>query len=1027
MGNENMNEQDQNRPQYWQDLEEWRQSDEFKEMVDKEFQSSPFAPEDSQSGFARRDFLKLMGASMAMTSAGCLRRPEQRIVPYANRPPEILPGRANYYSSSLVEGGEAFGLVVKTREGRPIKLEGNPDHPFNEGSLSARGNAYILALYDPDRLTGPKQNLLNKEKSNRDTVSSTFEEIDKAFKQSTAAGKLGLVTRSIMSPSTRELISEFVRVTGAKHYVIDDLDYSVVREGQKKSYGQEVLPRYRLDKAQYVLTIDTDLLGSYLTPVEHKKMFSKTRNPEGDMSKLVSFESLYSMTGSNADERFRIRPSEQIKVVVGIISELINKGRVSDSAARDLVNRFKNSFKGFQPFEAGLLGRVADELWANRGKSVVAVGGLPTQTGLGLDLQVATNYLNSILGNDGKTIDYERSAHNSYAGTNDIERFVSDVEAGRIESVLIHGVNPAYSQPNDSGLVKAIKSLKLAAYTGAYNDETGQICRYLVPDHNQLENWGDVDGQTGTIGILQPTIRPLYKTRAFQDTLLTWVQTSGRASGLLKADSYYDYLRSYWRRKVQPAVGGGKSFEDFWYEVLQTGVVRTSEGRRRDSVSSSRSFRSSSLNTIIPQPSSEMELVLYPSVALGDGSLANIPWLQELPDPVSKIVWDNYISISPAYAHEKGIHEGDVLDAKVGEKTIALPAHIQPGMHDAVAAIAIGYGRMGGGKVAEGIGKRSIHLASYFEGQLQTSGLSVELKKTKKNIPLASPQGHHRMEGRQIVVQATQDQYKKDPAANIHKHKVFSLWGKHEYKGHRWALGVDLNACNGCGDCVVACQSENNVPTVGKKYVMEGRIMHWIRIDRYYSGDPSNPAIVNMPVMCQHCENAPCETVCPVNATVHGDEGTNDMIYNRCVGTRYCANNCPYKVRRFNWFNYVKQVKEPQHLAMNPEVTVRARGVMEKCTFCNHRVKEAKMKAKTENRPLAEGDVQAACAASCGAGALIFGDINDPNSKVSQHFNKQNGYSLLEELNAVPMVKYTTKIRNTSELKLDDNGHGGGH
>ncbi|MEZ4873828.1 MAG: TAT-variant-translocated molybdopterin oxidoreductase [Bdellovibrionales bacterium] len=998
-------------PKYWQSLDEWRNTDEFKELADKQFKVSPFAPEDSQSGFARREFLKLMGASMALTSAGCLRRPEQRIVPYANRPPEVVPGNSNFYSSSLVDGGEAFGLVVRTREGRPIKLEGNADHPINLGKLSARANAHLLSLYDPDRLTGPKHNLLNSEKTNRDTVNADYGDVDKLFADYAAKRQLAIITGTVLSPSTRELLGEFVRVTGSKHYTIDNMDMSALRLGQRASYGQDVLPRLRVDQANYILTLDTDLLGTFVSPVEYARQFASRRQPDGEMNKLVAFESHLSMTGANADERYRIKSSDQLTVVAGIIAELAKTGRVSREAS-DLAGRFQSRISEMNLPE-GTLAKVAEELWNNRGKSLVVAGGLSTQTSGAVDLQVAVNYLNNVLGNDGRTIDYDRAPSLSFAGQNDVSEFVADANAGRIRAAVIWGTNPVYSQPEKSGFTAALKSLENVAYAGLYNDETGRVSNYLIPDHHQLENWGDLEGQSGTISIQQPTIRPLYNTRAFQETLLNWADVSGRASGILNSKNYYDYLRGYWRRKVQPNSVNirGNGFEDFWYKVLQTGVVETQSSRDRSA--GGRSFRNSRLNDIQPVPGAELELVTYPSVALGDGSLANIPWLQELPDPVSKIVWDNYASISPNFAHEQNLHEGDVVELTVNGVKRNLPVHIQPGQHDSTVAIAVGYGRQGAGKVADGIGVNVYDFATYANGSAQFSAQAVTLNKTSQRMKLASPQGHHRMEGRQIVVEATLDQYKNDPAANIHKHKVFSLWGKHEYKGHRWAMGVDLNACNGCGACTIACQAENNIPTVGKRYVIEGRIMQWIRIDRYYAGDPENPAVLNMPVMCQHCENAPCETVCPVNATVHGDEGTNDMIYNRCVGTRYCANNCPYKVRRFNWFNYVKNVKEPQHLALNPEVTVRDRGVMEKCTFCTHRIKEAKIKAKSEDRGLSDGDVVTACQQSCPTNAIIFGDINDANSKVSQHFNKGNTYALLEELNAVPMVKYATKIRNT--------------
>ncbi|HRO67988.1 MAG TPA: 4Fe-4S dicluster domain-containing protein, partial [Pseudobdellovibrionaceae bacterium] len=455
--------------------------------------------------------------------------------------------------------------------------------------------------------------------------------------------------------------------------------------------------------------------------------------------------------------------------------------------------------------------------------------------------------------------------------------------------------------------------------------------------------------------------------------------------------------------------------------ALQKGFVGTPNG------AGARSFRADSFSSIKPGKASDhTELVLYPTVMMGDGSSTNASWLHEIPDPVTKITWDNYASVSIAFAKKHGIKANDVIEISVGDKKIDLPVNVQPGLHDEVLAVAIGYGRTKAGKIANGIGRNMYPFLSFLNGRAIAAGAKVEVKKTGRKDILANPQGHHSMEGRQIIVEATLKEYQKKKDANIHRHHAWSLWSGHQYNGHKWGMAIDLNSCTGCNACVVSCQSENNIPVVGKKYVLQGREMHWLRIDRYYVGDPENAEAVFQPMLCQHCDNAPCETVCPVLATTHTDDGLNAMTYNRCVGTRYCSNNCPYKVRRFNWFNYTKNIEKPLNMALNPEVTVRERGVMEKCTFCVQRIKAGVNRAKQENRPLKDGEIKTACQTACPSGGIVFGDMNDPNSEVSKMFKKERAYLLLEEWNAAPSVRYLTKIRNNGKDARHEQAHGEG-
>ncbi|MGE3975077.1 MAG: TAT-variant-translocated molybdopterin oxidoreductase [Bdellovibrionales bacterium] len=1001
---------------YWKSLEEYWVTPEWKELSEREFLSSPWFEADieqfekeagekaenkgqAQEGWARREFLKLMGASLALSSFACVRRPVQKIVPYVQGSPDLTPGIANHYSSVWVDRGEAYGLLVKTREGRPIKLEGLPSHPSNSGRLSARVQGQVLGLYDPDRLNGPRKfnhfaagEVIKPEDAHpfypdqphpfRKTQSPIWADVDKEVMATLKEGGVALLTGSLASPSTQSVIRDFSSATGATHFVWDAVGYDDVRDGQK-------VPKLRFDKAKVVVSIDTDFLGAYQSPVEYAKAFAQNRKPDAGMSRLVVFESIMSLTGMNADERHRIKPSKQIDVVMALLHAV---------SASESTRAFAESTKKMGLEEA--IKSTAQALLQNRGKSLVVAGGLSTRTEASADLQAAVNALNSVLGNDGATIEYGAGAFVGIQGSSkQMQDLIARMEKGQVKTLLIHKVNPVYAMPADSKFVEALKKVKTVIYFGDRVDETGQYSKYVLPDHHPLENWGDAESQSGVISIQQPTIRPLYDTRAFQDSLLIW---SGQKM------SWYDYLRNQWSKRA-----GGRD-ENAWTETLQAGFV----GQASYS-GGSRSARGS-IAQIKPKAYDGYELVMYEKAGIGDGSSANIAWLQELPDPVSKVCWDNYFMISPDTAKAGKIKEGDVLSVSIGGTKLELPAYIQPGVHDQVIGVAVGYGRTHAGSVGNGIGGNAFTLASWNQGAPIYSGIKVTFEKTSRHSRLANTQSHFNMEGRQIVAQATLGQFQKDPEHIIHRHKTFSIWNDHEYKGHKWGMSIDLNTCTGCAACVVACQAENNIPVVGKKYIIQGREMHWMRIDRYYLGEPNNPQSVVQPMLCQHCDNAPCETVCPVAATTHSAEGLNEMTYNRCVGTRYCSNNCPFKVRRFNWFNYAK-IKEPLNMVLNPDVGVRSRGVMEKCTFCVQRITAGKMDAKLQDRKVKDGEIKTACEQTCPTQAIVFGDMNDPGSRVSKLFKEQRTYGVLEEFNVKPSVRYMAKIRNTT---ADAGAHG---
>lgn len=1010
--------------QYWLSLEQWKNDPEFMKMAETEFQSSPLRAEDSEGGWARREFLKLMGASLAMATAGCIRRPVQKIVPYNKQPEEVTLGVANYYSSAYFDGTEGLGVLVKTREGRPIKIEANPEHPFSQKGLSIRSQASLLNLYDPERLQGPKRKLFNDKKTNGQVVDTKWEDLDKKVVEQLKKGSVVVLTGALASPSTRAVVSDFSQAFNAKHVTWEAFSHEDVREGQKASYGDDVVPAYRFDKAKMIVSVDADFLGTWIAPTAFTNQFAAGRKDVKNMNRLVSFDSTYSLTGANADIRVKIKPSQQLDVVMGLLHEIIVKKGASSYAGNSAVKAALMPFSDVAKklgVEPELFAKVAADLLANKGESLVVAGGIQAVTEKAAELQIAVNFLNSVLENDGKTIDAKGGNAGLKGSYSEMMSLVKDMKDGKVKTLIIHRVNPAFVLPEEMGFVEAVKKVDLVVYTGDRIDETGIHADFIAPDNHALESWNDAELVSGVFTICQPAIRPMYDTRSFQLSLMTWGYLANQGPARLKDyETFYDYLRVYWKSDIMPKVDKGGDFEDFWLETLQKGFAgQVSQG------SSARSFKVDSFTAIKPAAEkSGFELALYSTAQLADGALGNVSWLYELPDPITKIVWDNYVMVSLATAERHNLKESSVVELSVGNKKIELPVHIQPGLHDDVLAIAVGYGRSLAGKVGNGIGKNAFALATAKDGKVVFSGQSATFTKLNKKYELACTQGHHSMEGRNIVAEATLKEYNKNKAAGTHKHHTWSIWSGHEYSGHKWGMAVDLHSCTGCSACVIACQSENNIPVVGKKYILEGREMHWIRIDRYYTGNPAEAEAVFQPVMCQHCDNAPCETVCPVLATVHSDEGLNDMVYNRCVGTRYCANNCPYKVRRFNWFNFAKLIEKPMHMALNPSVGVRTRGVMEKCTFCVQRIQDAKTVARNEKRAIKDGDVKTACQTACPAGGIVFGDLNDPNSQVAKIFKtEERAYALLEEWHAAPSVRYLSKIRNND--KESTGGHKG--
>lgn len=1000
---------------YWLSLREYNNPSESNAFTKGEFLEPPEKAAD-EHGINRRNFMKLMGATTLLGSlAGCTRRPVQKLVPYVNKPEEITPGVPNYYSSADPVLGQ--GLVVTTREGRPIKVDGNPDFPEGGKGIGLRGQASVLDLYDPDRLKSPTV----------DGKSVGWDEFDREVRGAFNRGQsVHLLTSTVHSPSVKRLVRRF----NGKHYQFDAMGMDHIRQGQRDSYGSDVLPRYRFDKAKVVVSIDADFMDTMIHPEEFTRQFMKTRELKGNgYSSLYVFESAMTLTGMNADRRVAIHPADHLHLVLGLANEISSRIGKPNSALSEFTLEAVAKRAGVDEV---LLKEVAQQLYRNRGLGLLIAGGVGAKTDFAVAVQNAVNYINSILGNDGAVIDGDEITSNLFQGSmNEVERLITAMNAGSVDTLVIHGFDPIYSLPASAGFADALKKVKNVVYVGQYNDATAREAKFVAAESHAMESWGDVNPSTDLYAVIQPTIRPLWSTRSFQDSLISW---AGMAGNSPPEKNSYEMVRNTWRQ-VRAKYSVSKDFEDFWVEGLHKGFYDGSNNRDANRTKA-RNYSSGALQRAVAQAGSlrpmraenSFTLIVKPSMTLGDGSQANNAHLQEIPDPVTKMTWENTVSISPDAAKALSLKDGDYVKVSNASATVELPVLVQPGLRSDVLVTNMGYGRLGG-RICDEIGGSAQAFISAVDGSISHVATGVKLAKVPgKFRQLANTQEHHATEGRDVSFETSYEEYLNNPESGIvhHLKELPSLWSEHKYTGYRWGMVIDLNRCSGCASCIMACNVENNVPVVGREEVVRGREMHWIRVDRYYKGDPSNPEVINHPMVCQHCENAPCETVCPVLATVHNDEGLNQMVYNRCVGTRYCANNCPYKVRRFNFFEYNQpmngKMEYPIPLSKNPEVTIRSRGVMEKCSFCTQRIESAKNIGKREGRRIGDKDLQTACQAACPTDAISFGDVNNPESRVSKERKDPRAFVVLEELGVKPMVSYMTRVWNRTPAKKD-NGH----
>jgi molybdopterin-containing oxidoreductase family iron-sulfur binding subunit len=971
-------------PEYWRSLEELAGSPAFQEALHREFPKGASEWVDSVS---RRGFLRVMGASMALAGmTGCVRLPLEPIVPYVRQPEDVIPGRPQFYATAMTLGGYASPLLVESHLGRPTKIEGNDQHPASLGGTDIFAQAHILGLYDPDRSQSVVS--MGDQRSWQSFLTALHGPLS-AQKNLQGAG-IRILTPTISSPTLADQLRNFLKIyPQAKWHVYEPVNRDNVLEGAKLAFGQPVETRYDFEKADVIVSLDADFLyAGFPGNVRYIRDFAKRRNPDGKMNRLYVIESTPTTTGAKADHRFPMKASE----IEQVARQLHPLGSLP----------FKDLVSPHLAISAGLLK-------APTGQSLVIPGDHQPPA-----VHALAHAINAQLGNVGKTVLYNDPVDaNPINQTESIKDLVDDMRAGKVDLLIILGGNPAYEAPADLNFADALKSNKvpLRVHFGLYQNETAELCHWHVNATHELESWGDARAYDGTVSVIQPLIAPLYNGKSALE-FVALLSGQSDATG-------YDLVRAYWQKQH-----AGAEFEQFWRKSLHDGWVDGTAYQTKTVTAKAQS---------IPIPSAAdpnaIELNIRRDPTIYDGQFSNNGWLQELPKPMTKLTWDNAVLIGPTMAERLQIKVEDVVELELNGKKVTGPVWIQAGHPDNSVTVTLGYGRKRAGRVGTAQGFNAYSLRTTAAPWIATG---LQIRKTGETYKLASTQGYQSMDTpdgghRPLVRETTLEEYRKEPnfAQEEEPAPGLTLYKPYPYKeeDYAWGMVIDLNSCVGCNNCMIACQSENNIAVVGKEQTVIGRHMHWIRVDAYYQGDRDNPKAFFQPVPCMQCENAPCEVVCPVGATNHSSEGLNDMVYNRCVGTRYCSNNCPYKVRRFNFLLF-QDWETPQYKMMrNPDVSVRSRGVMEKCTYCVQRINEHKIDAETESvregKQIKVGDeLQTACQQSCPAGAIIFGNLNDPESKVSKLKAQSRNYSLLGELNTRPRTTYLAEISNPNpELK----------
>lgn len=993
-------------PNYWRSLRDLNndpgifeeKAQEFMKGVTDDFDLSKL------SGLSRRKFIALLSASAAFAASACTNyREKGEVIPYNKHPEGVIPGIAEYYSSTCTGCSQACGVLVKTREGRPIKVDGNPDHPINQGKICSIGQASILNLYDPGRLKKPLKG--GREAEWKDADAEIIKELANINNN---RKEIAVITKPVNSPTSNKLLNDFItKYPTAKLYVLN-------KAGNRElSWESNTAPIIKWEQAKIILSLDGDFLGNEGNSVENIRKFASNRdinNPD-KFNRLYVVEGGFSVTGMNADYRIRLRPDKQFGFVSALLSEVQKRLGGSVNASNTSIDPFIKE----NDLPVKTMDHLINDLVENRGSAIIYAG-----DNLDAKTHAVVNYLNQILGNN--TLYDTTQANVSYLNNTTNEEwndFFRKINNGQVGAVIHLDTNPVYHLQASYNYDKALKNIPLSISLTEAEDETSVLCRFALPVNHYLENWNDFHTRSGVYSLQQPIINSIFQSRQKEAALLSWINTDKPYND----NQYHQYLMSNWETEIHPKLNSVADFQTFWYTSLETGVVLSNEIPNASyNISSSPDLS----KTEAEDGNNDFIIELRESYHLSDGKFANNGWLQELPHPVTKVVWDNYAAISPGSAKRLKVEMEDVLTVSANNQTVQLPVYIQPGMADGLISIELGYGRKHAGDVGADIGVNAYLLQNKDQNPFLINKAKVQPAGNK--YKLATTQEHHILDDdfkeelhkkREIIREANLSEYIKNPGLlKLEKELPESLHHV-TYEGVKWGMSIDLNKCIGCTQCIAACNVENNIPVVGKEQVENSREMQWLRIDRYYSGTPEEPTVTNQAMLCQHCDNAPCEVVCPVVATTHSPDGLNQMVYNRCVGTRYCSNNCPYKVRRFNFYDFRDHFEEGYYyqpsfdLMHNPEVTVRSRGVMEKCTFCIQRIMDAREDAAEQGIQFNGAGVKTACQVACPAEAITFGNINDPETDVSKNREHELGYHVLRELNARPNITYLAKLRNT--------------
>jgi len=1003
----------------------------------------------------RRDFLKFLGFGLgaATVAAGC-DIPIKRAIPYVIKPDSIVPGVANYYASTFVNGSDYCPVLVKTREGRPIKLEGNDLSPITKGGTSARVQAAVLSLYDTNRITGPKI------KDGTNWKDADWDELDKIMMTTCqSSSNIRIVTNTVLSPTAKKAMGEFAaKYPSTKVVTYDPVSSSALLDANLKNFGVRAIPSYKFDNATVIVSFNADFLGTWISPIEYAGDYIKNRVikdvTKAKMSRHIQVESHMSLSGSNADNRILVRPSEQGVAIAHLYNTIVG-GSVSTSG---LNEKAKSS-----------LTKIAEELKAAGSKSLVISGSNS------VDEQLMVNAINNSLGAYGTTIDMSNPSYQKQGDDTALASLVIEMNAGSVDLIIFNGANPAYDCFSVVDFKTGLSKVKNKISFSGVVDETTDMCDVIAPGHHFLESWGDVEAKKGHFSIIQPTISPLFNTRQGELSLLKW---AGSESVNNDVDQpYYEYLKNNWKNTLFASQSSFASFSSFWDSAVHDGVFN------QNFSTLGASFSSAEIGNTVTKPSSaDIEITFFESVPMGNGQYAGNPWMMEMADPITRTTWGNYLAVPVNFDGVKTMKgfndlvDGDLVELTIGDKKMTVPVIQQFGQMPGTVALALGYGRTQAGNTGSNIGVDVNDCITKADGLPQYYNTNVTVSnKSGKEKDFSCVQYHHTI-GVKGIDSKTGTEINADEAAlvffdyftgvtgfqgsltersviytsgvselsnsiehlvkrrkhaqHLNEQQIYGGFDAKYEMGHHWGMHVDLNACIGCGACAIACMAENNIPVVGKHEVAIHHEMQWLRIDRYYYGDVENPSVIYQPMMCQHCDNAPCENVCPVNASNHSSEGLNQMAYNRCIGTRYCANNCPFKVRRFNWLDYTTADLFPGNqpklanetipfgadnltrMVLNPDVTVRSRGVIEKCSFCVQRLQEGKLAAKVEGRPLRDADVKSACQTSCPTGAITFGDMNSKNDMLNSKLESPLNYIALEEINVRPSVQYTMKVNN---------------